>query len=112
MHISVYCQIKDENNIIKQWINHYLNLNFDHIYLVDDQSKTPIKNIINNNEYLKNKITVITIDFSSDDFYNCTPIFVNSLLYDENLYKTYNKSKQIYMLNIFKKMFEYVIIIQ
>lgn len=106
MHISVYCQIKDENNILKNWINHYLNLNFDHIYLIDDQSKIPIKNVINNNEYLKNKITVITIDFSSEDFYNCTPTFSNSLLYDEKIYKIYNKSKQIYMLNIFKKMYE------
>lgn len=100
----VYAQMKDEDNILSFWVEHYIKLGFDHIYIVDDNSINPIVDIINNKDkqYL-DKITVITLDFNNDDFF--TNNIEGSKFYDQAIYNQYKSNRQSYILNIFCKLY-------
>ena len=41
MKIAVCAIMKDENQYIEEWSNHYKNLGFDHIFIYDNNSKIP-----------------------------------------------------------------------
>ena len=62
MHNTIiFTLVKDEDNIIIEWILHHLLCDIDHIYLFDDDSYNPVENIISilPNIYL-DKITIYT----------------------------------------------------
>lgn len=42
MKIAVCAIMKDENQYIEEWSNHYKNLGFDHIFIYDNNSKIPL----------------------------------------------------------------------
>lgn len=93
-----YAQMKDEDTLIPFWIEHYIRLGFDHIYIIDDGSTNPITN-----SNYKNKVTVVRIDIPFDTFYSGN--FKNSIFYDADIFASFQKSKQIYLLNVFKKIY-------
>ncbi len=60
-YLVVAALFKNENHILKEWIEHYLYHGFDHIYLINDQSTDNYKETIE--PYIKNKkITLIESD--------------------------------------------------
>ena len=73
--IDIITVAKDENSILNEWIEHYINLNVNHIYIFDDNSQVKFKDTILENEKILNKVTIFTID---NDFY--TNDFKQSLL--------------------------------
>ena len=96
--IDIITIAKDENSILNEWIEHYINLNINHIYIFDDNSEVKFKDIIVKNEKILNKITIFTIE---NDFY--TSDFELSLYYDDTYYNKQNISKQMYFINYFIK---------
>ena len=54
--IGVCVRVKDEQKIIKDWVNHYLKLDFDYIYIYDNLSNPSVENTLGN--YDKNKIKI------------------------------------------------------
>lgn len=43
---SICLLAKDEDLYIEEWVNHYINLGFEHIYIYDNGSKNPINDFI------------------------------------------------------------------
>lgn len=100
IEFAILSQLKDEEYFIETWLDHYFNLGFQHIFLLDDQSKNSVKNIVENlkKPYINN-ITVIEIDFSQEDFFRDN--FKNSKLYNIYYYEMFKVlSKQHYILNL------------
>lgn len=48
MKICIVAIAKNENLYINEWINHHLNIGFDHIYVCDNNSKEKISDVVNN----------------------------------------------------------------
>ena len=46
MKIGVHLRVKNEDNILADWIKHYLALGFDRILLVDNMSDTPVEHTL------------------------------------------------------------------
>lgn len=73
-YLSMLAIIRDENEYLVEWINWYLDLGFEHFYIYDNESATPIK------EYLESicfkhmdKLTIMdwkTSAISQQDAYN------------------------------------------
>lgn len=66
---SVCLLIKNENQYLKEWLDHYLSVGFDHIFIYDNNSDIPVKSIVKewySNEILE-KITVIDYLGSHND---------------------------------------------
>lgn len=99
---AVYAQMKDEDNIIEQWIDHYNSLGFEHIYIMNDQSAESFNEKIKNHK-LYDKITIINVDFTTEQFINGN--FEHSSLYNKNIVEIFKKQKQSYLLNIFRKLY-------
>ena len=59
MKTICFTNARDEDNIL-EWVCHYLNLGFDHIYIYDHLSKVPIKKILKN--FPENLVTICEID--------------------------------------------------
>lgn len=96
-NIDIITIAKDENNTLIEWIEHYIQLNINHIYIFDDNSEINFEETIRNtNKKLLNKVTIFTI---KNNFY--TEDFKNSIYYDSDFYKNENISKQMYLLNYF-----------
>ncbi len=54
--------IKDENDYINEWLNHHINIGFQHFYIYDNGSKIPVKKTVD-----KNYLSYCTfIDFSNE----------------------------------------------
>ena len=45
-NIDIITIAKDENPYLNEWINHYVNLNINHIYIFDDNSNISFKKTI------------------------------------------------------------------
>lgn len=101
-----YAQMKDELQTLDTWIEHYFMLGFDHLYIVDDLSQIPIIDVLKEKKVNLSKISVISIDFTYNQFEDET-IFSTFTLYDKHLYQKYKYSKQVYILNIFKKLYQH-----
>ena len=43
MSIGVCARVKDEQNIIREWVRHYLRLRFERVVIYDDGSTPPVK---------------------------------------------------------------------
>lgn len=66
---SVCLLIKNENQYLKEWLDHYLSVGLDHIFIYDNNSDIPVKSIVKewySNEILE-KITVIDYLGSHND---------------------------------------------
>ena len=101
----IHSLIKDESHILNDWILHnILNIEFDHIYIYDDQSEKPISEIISilPSEIIS-KITVFRIE-ENINFYNNIE-FSNSIYYDEDTYLNNIDNKQFYFQNYFLKQY-------
>lgn len=63
---SVVLLIKDENQYLKEWVDHYISIGFDHIFIYDNGSIYPVSKFISETYSSKpevmDKITII--DFS------------------------------------------------
>ena len=58
---SIICAIaKNENNYINDWVNYYLNLGFEHIYLFDNNDSN--KPWVGNNIKQINKVTIFNVN--------------------------------------------------
>jgi hypothetical protein len=97
---AVYCQMKDEDLLINTWIEHYISLGFEHLYIVDDNSTNKISDLLIDNPYMNN-ITLFTLDFTTEDFINGN--IKHSFFYNENI-KVINVNKQTYILNLICKI--------
>ena len=96
-NIDIITIAKDENNTLIEWIEHYIQLNINHIYIFDDNSEINFEETIRNtNKKILNKVTIFTI---KNDFY--TEDFKKSIYYDSDFYKNENISKQMYLINYF-----------
>jgi len=42
MRIAICLCIKDENQYLEEWLNHYIKLGVDHFYMYDNESKVPV----------------------------------------------------------------------
>jgi hypothetical protein len=106
-NFAVYVQMRDEDNLIPFFVEHYLKLNFEHIYIIDDCSKNPIKDIKSIQPYIFNKrLSVYELNFDKDDYLNCTNKFMESKYYQKDLYINANKYVQKYMINYFVSNFK------
>ncbi len=57
---AVVLVIKDENKYLNEWIEHHLNIGFDHIYIYDNGSKEKVIDVVSLlNKENKQKITVV-----------------------------------------------------
>lgn len=71
--LSVGLIFKDEASCLDEWINHYLNRNIDHLYLINDNSTDNYLEIINK---YRDKITLFNVDEKAEEtgrqvyFYN------------------------------------------
>jgi hypothetical protein len=104
MKIIIQTMANNEPHI-SEWIVHHILLNFDHIYIYDDNSIIPIQDVVNNlDEYFRSRVTVYRLD-NSYEFYNKNINFdVTSLkYYDEKIFNEYKNYKQFYLLNYFLK---------
>lgn len=61
MKIGICIRAKDEQNIICDWVNHYLKLGFDKIFIYDNMSEPSIEDSLQEKNLLNDKI-VIKID--------------------------------------------------
>ena len=100
---AVYAQMKDEDNVIDQWINHYIGLGFEHLYIMNDQSENSFSEKIKNHRHY-DKITLIDVDFTIAE-YNSGD-FVNSKLYNKIIWGDNKNAKQNYLLNTFKELYK------
>lgn len=100
----VYSQMKDEDNLIFFWIEHYKMLGFEHLYIYDDSSTNQIKNKVLD---YGNFVTVLDNDFEASDLNLCNDVFKNSKYYDENIFANSQKLKQHYILNWFQHNFKH-----
>jgi hypothetical protein len=91
---AVYSQMFNEEKLINTWIEHYINLGFEHLYIVDDNSSTKISDLLTNNPY-KNQITIYDVDFTGEDYLNKN--ITHSKFYNSEFL---NHNKQIYLLNV------------
>ncbi len=99
--------MKDEEYLIPYFIEHYLKLNFDHIYILDDNSKNPISELECIKKLIEvNKVTVLRLDYTLDDFIEGNSKFTNSMFYDSAIYKTEHKVNQIYLMRVFVSRFK------
>ena len=106
-NFSVYVIVKDEDNLLPYFIEHYFKLNFQHIYIVDDKSLNPVCET----EYVKNyigdgNITVISLDFDKKDYFELSQNFLKSQFYENDLYLENKNCRQTYILNLFKKRYK------
>ena len=61
MNISILTNVKDEPDVREWCYYHIFILKFDHIYICDNDSKTPVRQIIKNDYKLASKVTVFEI---------------------------------------------------
>ncbi|MBH5399927.1 glycosyltransferase family 2 protein [Bradyrhizobium sp. CNPSo 4010] len=87
--------IRDEQDILEDFVAHHLRMNFDKIIIFDDQSEVKVAKLVEGlPKRLSNRVEVHEIDF---DFYRSEK--PPAELYDAELYGRMNASKQIYFLN-------------
>lgn len=98
----VYLQIKDDDYLLYYFIEHYIKIGFQHIYIIDDNSEIPVFDKIKNHKYFS-KLTTIRIDFSNEDYYNKSSTFLYSNYYHVDI--PYLKYRQLYILNWFIKYY-------
>jgi len=58
IEVALFGACRNENLYIEEWINHYLNLGVDHIYLVDNSSDNSLESICNN---YKENVSIIDL---------------------------------------------------
>jgi hypothetical protein len=73
---------KNEENIICDWVNHYLNLDFDKIIIYDNLSNIPIKLLLNNNNLLNDKIEIL---IENTEFINQKNIYTECINNNKDL---------------------------
>lgn len=64
--IAILAVFKNEESFLPEWIEHYLNRNIDHIFLLNDNSTDSSIEIIHKYIY-KNKITLLNTNNTSDE---------------------------------------------
>ena len=98
--------LRDEEQIVNEWIEHHLKLGFEHIFIYDDASKIPLSTTIQKlSQCIQDKLTIIRLDF---DFFNDEDLKLSNI-YDERLIQVKNirNNKQKYIMNFFLKKFKY-----
>lgn len=63
--VVILAVFKNEESFLPEWLDHYLNRNIDHIFLLNDNSVDSSVDIINQHNY-KNNITLINSNESKD----------------------------------------------
>jgi hypothetical protein len=103
--VVIHTMLRDEDNLIKDFILHHITLGFKHIYIHDDNSKIPVKEHVNElpND-VQQKITVIRIDF---DILNEKQLKENNF-YDDDIFQTCGEYKQRYLQTYFTKLYNKV----
>lgn len=108
-NFSVYSQMKDEDYILPYFLEHYIKLNFDHIYILDDNSQNPISELDCVKPLIEgNKVTVFRLDYTFDDFLIANSKFTNSIYYDSVIHKTETKVNQTYLMRFFASKYKNV----
>ena len=59
MNVALFCVFRNEHIYINEFIEHYLNLGFNHIYLIDNSSNDKLDNILN--PKFKSDVSIIDI---------------------------------------------------
>lgn len=73
-YLSMVAIVRDENEYLKEWIDWHLNLGFEHFFIYDNESETPIQKYLESIDYENlHKVTAIdwkTSKVSQQDAYN------------------------------------------
>ncbi|MDR3572395.1 MAG: glycosyltransferase family 2 protein [Anaerolineaceae bacterium] len=94
--------MKDEDNLVVDFIVHHLGIGFDKIIIFDDFSKTPIGDYISIlPDELRKKVECYRLP--EHFFYQNEPPFGE--LYDDKVYARFSKNKQMYLCNFAMKHF-------
>jgi hypothetical protein len=65
MYYAALCAIaKDEDHALPEWARHHLHIGFEHIYLYDNGSRTPIRDVLR--DYVANGLVTV-VDFPLTD---------------------------------------------
>ena len=59
MNVALFCVFRNEHIYINEFIEHYLNLGFNHIYLIDNSSNDKLDNMLN--PKFKSDVSIIDI---------------------------------------------------
>lgn len=105
MKIGICAIAKDENQYLDEWINHYLNLGVDKIWIYDNNSKVPISEFLA--DRYKDKVEVIQwtdTEFKSQSraYEHCAK---NNLMFN---YIGFFDIDEFVMLNDYKSISEYM----
>jgi len=94
--------LRDEDNLIKDFVLHHIMLGFEHIYMYDDNSKVPVTQYIDKlpND-IQQKVTVTKINFNILDKNE----LIENDFYDENIFLKCGEYKQRYLQTYFTKIY-------
>lgn len=121
-NFSIAAVFKNEEKYIKEWIEHHLNRNVDHIYLIDDFSNDNYLDVIY--PYMKKKYVTIIENHTEDSEYGRQDRIYNNYLHnyarssnwfgiidiDEYLWSPYNLNLQTILNQLEKVNIEGIII--
>jgi hypothetical protein len=106
LRFVVYVQVKDEDELLPFFVEHYVQkLGFHHIFVVDDNSKTPVSDLVSKSQW-SSTVTSLRIDFDTatirlnSDTPPCSTFFDSDVIASTN-----NSSRQIYNVRLFLKRF-------
>ncbi len=89
--------LKDEDNLLEDFVIHHVDLGFDRIIFFDDGSAIPVETALSGlPEHYRGKTQCLRI---GADFYNWREE-QDPAYYDEDLYKVWRRSKQMYFANL------------
>lgn len=94
--------MKDEDNLVVDFIVHHLDLGFDKIIIFDDFSKTPVSDHVSTlPEELRKKVECHRL--GEKFFYQTEPSLGE--FFDDKIYAMFSKNKQMYLCNFAIKHF-------
>ena len=82
LKIGVCIRAKDEQNIICDWIIHYLKLGFDKIIIYDNMSVPSINETLNSKNILNNKIEIL---IDNVEYSNQSTLYLDCINKNKNL---------------------------
>ena len=57
-YMSILLLVRDENEYLEEWLEHFIGLGIDHVYIYDNESEIPVKEFLGASQYL-DRVTVI-----------------------------------------------------
>lgn len=101
--LIIHTMLRDEDNLIKDFVLHHINnIGFDHIYMYDDKSTTPVETYIKQlSTSIQQKVTIIRIDFNILDKHE----LIKNNFYDPDIFSACGEYKQRYIQTYFTKLY-------